>query len=105
MFNFLKQKRYDVIFLQETGITKQTSDEWMREWKNGFIYHDNTTRSCGQVILFSNKCSNDISVIASSKRFLAAKLTIRNKPTVVINTYAPNDDNDKEIFFEEILKN
>ena len=103
VFNFLKQKRYDVIFLQETGITKQISDEWMREWKNGFIYHENTTRSCGQVILFSNKCSNDISVIASSKRFLAAKLTIRNKPTVVINTYAPNDDNDKEIFFEEIL--
>ena len=59
-FRFLKQKRYDIIFLQETGITKDASDEWMREWKNGFIYHENTTRSLGQVILFSDKCNNDI---------------------------------------------
>ena len=103
VFNFLKQNRYDIIFLQETGITKHVSDEWEREWKNGFIYHENTSRSMGQIILFSERCNNDITVISSSKRFLAAKLTVCNKPTVVINIYAPNGDNDKEDFFQEIL--
>ena len=103
VYNFLKQNRYDIIFLQETGITDNVSAEWEREWKNGFIYHENTSRSMGQIILFSERCSNDITIISSSKRFLAVKLTVCNKPTVVINIYAPNGDIDKENFFDEIL--
>ena len=103
VFNFLKQNRYDIIFLQETGITDNVSVEWEREWKNGFIYHENTSRSLGQIILFSERCSNDITIISSSKRYLAVKLTVCNKPTVVINIYAPNGDSDKEDFFDEIL--
>ena len=32
LFTFLKEKRYDVICLQETYITKTVSEDWKKEW-------------------------------------------------------------------------
>ena len=100
-FSLFKRNKYDIICLQETYITESVKDEWMREWKNGFIYRAGTTQSCGEIILFSDKV-NDISVLASSERFLAAGFKIKNKQCVVINVYAPNVNADKERFFNQL---
>ena len=72
-FNFFKQRKFDIICLQETHITESVKDEWEREWKNGLVYNAGTPKSLGQVILFSNKFS-EINVVASTSRFLAASV-------------------------------
>ena len=67
-FYFFKQRKFDIICLQETHITESVKDEWKSEWKNGLVYNAGTPKSLGQVILFSNKFS-DITVVASTTRF------------------------------------
>ena len=101
VFNLFKQKKYDIICLQETYITESVKDEWMNEWKGEFIYQAGTSRSCGEIILFSEKVS-DISVVASTNRFLAASFKVKNRQSVVINVYAPNNKMDKESFFNQL---
>ena len=102
VFTYLKQKKFDIICLQETHITNNVSEEWKREWKSGFIYHEGTPHSLGQIILFSEKCSEDSSVIISTERILAVKTIIKNKPTIVVNIYAPQGKTDKESLYNEI---
>ena len=106
-FNTFKKKKYDIICLQETHITECVKDEWMREWKDGFVYQTGTPNSLGQVILFSKRV-NAFTVIESNERYLATVVNIKNKQSVIINVYAPNGNNEKEHFFASIrekLKN
>ena len=101
-FSTFKKNKYDIICLQETHITESVKDEWMREWKDGFVYHTGTPNSLGQVTLFS-KNIDTYTVIESNQRFLATIVKIKGKQSVIINVYAPNGNNEKEHFFIHTL--
>ena len=100
-FSTFKKNKYDIICLQETHITESVKDEWMREWKDGFVYHTGTPNSLGQVTLFS-KNIDTYTVIESNQRFLATIVKIKGKQSVIINVYAPNGNNEKEHFFASL---
>lgn len=102
LFNFLKQKKYDIVCLQETYITKSTSEEWMREWKDGFVFHEGTSHSAGQIVLFGKQFGNDFSIVHSSKRIQAIVTEIGHKQVAVVNIYAPTEGREKVVFYTEL---
>ena len=71
LFSFFKREKYDIVCLQETHVTDDIVDEWKSEWKDGFLYHPGTSKSCGQIILFKKSIYDDFTVVISTKRILA----------------------------------
>ena len=102
LFSFFKREKYDIVCLQETHVTDDIVDEWKSEWKDGFLYHPGTSKSCGQIILFKKSIYDDFTVVISTKRILAVAVKIKDKITLVCNIYAPNDNAEKEVFLKEL---
>ena len=50
VFNLMRQRKYDVICLQETYVTKTVSDVWMKEWGGEFVFCEGTSHSAGQML-------------------------------------------------------
>ena len=55
VFNLMRQRKYDVICLQKTYVTKTVSGVWMKEWGGEFVFCEGTSHCAGQMILFKNK--------------------------------------------------
>ena len=102
VFSFLKREKYDIVCLQETHITDDIADEWKNEWRDGFVFCPGTSKSCGQVILLNKSIEENFTVVMSTQRILAVAIKIKDKPTLVCNIYAPNENTEKEIFFKEL---
>ena len=102
VFSFLKREKYDIVCLQETHITDDIADEWKNEWRDGFVFCPGTSKSCGQVILLNKSIEENFTVVMSTQRILAVAINIKDKPTLVCNIYAPNENTEKEFFFKEL---
>ena len=63
VYQYLKDKNLDIIFLQETHATKKTVKIWQNEWgKNWLLSYGNSTCK-GTAILINPKCGYDITRI------------------------------------------
>lgn len=102
VFGFLKKKKYDIVCLQETYITKSESEDWSKEWNGTLLFSEGTTHSAGQMILFNKNISGDYKVIHSSKRILIVQSEIENKQVAVVNVYAPNNERERNEFWLEL---
>ena len=89
LFRMFKEKKYDVICLQETYVTKDAVEQWKTEWGGGLIYSEGTNHSRGQVILIKKQFPYVWSAEVVSERILVIKVTIGNKITAIVNAYAP----------------
>ncbi len=57
MFEVIKQKKIDVIFIQETHSDVKNAADWMQEWDGISVLSHNTTLSGGVGILFTKSFS------------------------------------------------
>ena len=48
VFSYFKERRYDIICLQETYITKDVSGGWEKGWGGKLISNDFSSQSSGQ---------------------------------------------------------
>ena len=51
---WLKERKYDIIFLQETYSTDEVEDIWRTQWQGGLFFSHGTNHSCGVMILVRN---------------------------------------------------
>ena len=51
LFTWLSERRYDIIFLQETYSTVDVEDIWRTQWRGKLFFAHGSNHSCGVMIL------------------------------------------------------
>ena len=60
IFNYLKQKKFEIILLQETHSTEKVGKLWEMEWENKIEWLHGTNKSGGHAILIKNNLNYDL---------------------------------------------
>lgn len=94
IFNLLKNQKYHIILLQETHSSPEIEKVWSNEWGNRIIYAHGTHKSKGVAILILKNFPAEIESVRldPSGRFLIIDLKIQEYNFVLVNIYAPNED-------------
>lgn len=54
LFEFIRQKQTDIVFLQETHSDFRNESDWRREWDGQIILSHKSSISGGVAVLFQN---------------------------------------------------
>ena len=109
LFRHLTRRNADVILLQETHTTDDTSKAFKSEWKrlrrgHFSVWNSGTSRSCGVAVLLRNKTTTK--VIDSSHdaegRVLTLQVLINDDVFQFVSVYAPNAPGSRPLFFENL---
>ena len=104
IFNFIRQKKSDITFLQETHV-EPSDTEWGTQW-GGKMYHScKSSQSAGVSILFAKNFEYEILTETKdeSGRYLILVIKVEEKVYTLCNVYGPNSD-DPEFFLNLIGK-
>ena len=105
VFEWLKKKKYDIIFLQETFLTKELETKLSKEW-NGESVHNfsDSKHSRGVSILFGSKLSIELVNVhrSADSRKLLLNVKLFDRVFCLFNLYAPNHNNLKKEFFNRM---
>jgi len=100
MFTYFRERKYDIICLQETYITKDVSEGWEKECGGKLIYNECTSHSSGQVILFRNGVTiSEVNIVYNSRRILITKFEMVSNQIAAVNVYAPAGSQEKKNLF------
>ena len=102
MFTWLRDNKFNIIFLQETHVTNETADFWQNEWGYTAIFSGNNSQSAGIGILFQ---TNFPFKLISHKEIIVGRLQtalveINDQQYNLFNIYGPNDDD--VLFFNRL---
>ena len=102
-FRWLKMKKYGIFFLQEVHCTKEKESLWTSEWGFTAFFSSFSSASAGVCILFNNNFQFEIIRQFSDQegRYIIIDMKIDNKILILVNIYAPNNDN--PTFFQNLL--
>ena len=102
IFTWVKKKKFDVYFLQETHSTPSVESKWANEWGYKCFFSSYSSKSRGTAILFNNTFQYTLhnEIIDNSGRFVILDLTLDGNRVTLGNIYGPNDD--EPIFFNHL---
>ena len=107
IFKWIKDNKWDIIFLQETFCTKKLESILCKDW-GGICYNNITTssHSRGVSILFNCKVGLKILNVHKDKdsRKILINLEIAGVPYTLVNIYAPNGEMERVKFYKRALK-
>ena len=103
VFHYLKQKKYDVILLQETHSTSADENLWKCEWGGNILFSHGNSRSNGVAILFHHKFKFELCSEHSDShgRFLLTEIKVKENSFLLANVYAPTKD--EPVFFDGLF--
>ena len=104
IFNWVKSKEFDVVFLQETYSCKQDEQLWQSEWEGPMFFSHGSKHSCGTTIMVKRGfdfIAEEIDCDCNG-RFILIKAKIQGEIMYLLNIYAPNSEKDKTSFFRGI---
>ena len=103
IFYFLKQKNYDIIFLQETHSCFNDEKLWQYEWGGKLFFSHGENNSKGVTILIkqSLKIAFGNVNIDPIGRYCFAEIKINNKSLVIGSIYASTKD--EPAFFDSLF--
>ena len=108
IFSWLRKQKLDVVFLQETHSTKRNEATWKKEWgatlfcsRGANVYN---ARGVTSLIRNNFDCMVEESIVDSNGRFIILKASISGDPTLLVNIYAPNRDNELVTFYRSLLQ-
>ena len=108
LFFWLKSKKTNVIFLQETHCSSfEQGEAWSREWgsKNDSLWSTCSSNSKGVAVLFNFECDFEIKneCIDPEGRYIYFDLIINDEEFRLVNIYAPNNSTQRINFFKICL--
>ena len=103
VFLWLREKSFNIYFLQETHSTRDCEYIWKNEWGYQVLYTHGSSMSKGVAILFNNNFPLVINKTWSDDegRCIICDITVNDRRIVLCNIYAPN--NDQPSFFEKVF--
>ena len=104
IFNYLKHKQLDVIFLQEVHCVKSKIALWQTEWGSRWYASSGDTLSRGTAILFrpGSKVEMVKTVVDHDGRNVIVNIKVNQTEITLCNLYAPNHDTPQ--FFKSVFK-
>ena len=102
IFDFLSQKPYDIILVQEVHVQETDIKQWKLEWKGFSIWNPGlTSKTCGSGILINQ--NKQVTVIDYKKdeqgRVINIKIDFQQQHFQIANLYAPDRPHLRENFF------
>lgn len=96
ILNYMKNRKMDVILLQEKHLVDDDSNYIKKVWKGEFHLSGDTRNSKGVLTLFAKHIPKaSIELVKMTDRLIASRLWSEDYPErqfSIINVYAPNDD-------------
>ena len=94
IFQMLKEKKYDIVFLQEVHSTKKMAKYWRNQWGSRVLFSHGDSNARGTAILFNKNidCTINKTIIDEQGRFVLCRITVEDKTILLCNCYAPNED-------------
>ena len=104
-FNWLRNKKHSVYFLQEVHSSSETEKLWLAEWGYTGLFSSLSSSRAGVCILFNNNFAFEILKYYSDPegRFITVDIKPQDKIITLQNIYAPN--NDDRDFFKNVFNN
>ena len=103
LFTLFKEKKVDVLCLQETHFTEEIEHKIYQQWEGVCFYSHGSSNSKGVAILLRKGL--DIKVAECKKdnngQFIALNISYENNSFILGNIYAPNSD--KPDFFKNVF--
>ena len=105
VFHYLREKQYNIYFLQDTHFDQESERQIRAEWGYECVFASKNTRSRGVAILLNNNFDFKIKEVIKDNQgnFIILQLHSSGKDIVLVNIYGPNRDNPP--FFKDIKKN
>ena len=105
VFNYLRDKDFSIICLQDTHFEKKTENQILAEWGYKAWFSSYLSNSRGVTILFKNNFEFKVhnSKHDPGGNFLILDVTIDDKRLTLVNIYAPNKDSPD--FFNDLKQN
>ena len=107
VFNWVKSKQFDIMFLQETYSAEADERAWQTDWGGNVYWSHGSKHSRGVCILvkagFDLEVKNMITDV--NGRYIIMKVIIQGEYINLINVYVPNYNAEKIIFFNDLHEN
>ena len=105
VMHYIRNKNYDIVFLQDTHLTTKTVPYFDNLWRGRNFHSCFTSRSRGTSILFSNRLPYTLisNMNSDCGNFHTVACSINNESFLFVNVYGPNTDNPG--FYEELGNN
>ena len=105
VFNYLRNKKFNIYFLQDTHFVEKMEPYIRAEWGFECIFNSNSSQSRGVAILFNNNFEYKINDIDRDKmgNLLTVDVTIDNTYITLVNVYGPNQDSPE--FYKYLKEN
>ena len=95
MFCYLREKKYDIYFLQDTHFEKKLEKQIRTEWGYESYFASYNSQSRGVAVLLNNTFDFKVSLIDFDPEgnYIILKLDTMERTITLINIYGPNRDN------------
>ncbi|CAC5361456.1 unnamed protein product [Mytilus coruscus] len=104
--SFCSENRYEVVAVQETFWSPDLIEDYKKHWNGIIISSCSGTDRQGVAFLVSEKYKNCVTEIKGfDGRFIYIQLEVDNKTIDLVNVYAPNIVNERDIFFQKVGDN
>jgi len=102
LFLWLNDKKYDIIFLQETHSTPADEISWKHEWGGEIFYSHGISNKRGVAILIKSQTCLEVKALkCHDGRSLLLDTMVGGKNVLMVNIYGPN--NDDVVFFQTVM--
>jgi len=104
IYQYVKSKKVDICFLQETYSSRDTENVWQEEWEGKIMFCHGTSHSRGVMMLFRKGLDITIkeSCIDPSGRYIFVKAIMQSCHIQLMNIYAPTKCNEQVTFFKNV---
>ena len=104
LFQWSKQQKANILFLQETQITKDIQHSFDRQFYGTVLHSPGTSNSRGLAVLIHSSVSHKVinTYCDTLGRIVILNVEINEQGYSLINVYAPNDPKDRSSFFKQL---
>ena len=107
LFCWLNERKYDVVFLQETYSTIDVESIWKTQWPGKLYFSHGSNHSCGVMILVKDDLDFKLNSFSSDAkgRYIIMEAEVQGSSFLFVNIYAPNNVQDQCCFYDNLNKN
>ena len=100
-FLFFQRSRFDIVLLQETHWSTDLELQFKRDWDGSIFFNHGSNHARGVAILVHSRLDHNIRRVRhdDNGRILNLLLDFDDVTLNIINTYAPNTDSERRLFF------
>ena len=101
---WLNERKYDIIFLQETYCTVEIEDTWRTQWQGKLFSSHGTNHSCGVMVLVRSDLDFNLKSVEvdTQGRYVVMEAVVQGSNFLLVNIYAPNKVQEQCLFFDNL---